>query len=79
MTFDISRTWCHNAGIREDGLDVGAGAVDVNPILTDQGGIGEKSRMAFDISKTWCLEAGIREDGLDVGAGVIAADPVLTH
>ena len=31
MTFDISKTWCRNAGAREDGLDIGAGVIATKP------------------------------------------------
>jgi len=50
MTFDISKTWCRNAGAREDGLDFGAGVIAADPIFTHEGGADESpeaSRLAL--------------------------------
>lgn len=50
MTFDISKTWCRNAGAREDGFDIGAGVIAADPIFTHEGGADESpeaSRLAL--------------------------------
>ena len=36
MTFDINKTWCLNAGAREDGLDIGAGVIAADPVFTHE-------------------------------------------
>ena len=50
MTFNIDKTWCRNAGAREDGLDIGAGVIAADPMFTHEGSTDdnpEASRLAL--------------------------------
>ena len=41
MTFDISKAWCLNASEQEEGLDIGAGLIAIDPIFSHEGNVDE--------------------------------------
>ena len=46
MTFEISKKWCRNAAIREDGFDIGAGVIAADPVFAPDSGTGESPELS---------------------------------
>lgn len=50
MTFEISKAWCQSAGANENGLDIAAGVIAIDPAFHQDGGADESpeaSRLAL--------------------------------
>ena len=67
MTFDIGKTWCLNAGAREDGLDIGAGVIAADPIFTYEGS-GNDSLEASRFALGRFINLMRRKQGLSIEA-----------
>ena len=73
MTFDISKTWCRNAGAREDGLDIGAGVIATDPVFTHEGRADESSE-ASRLALGRFINLMRRSQGLSIEALAEKAD-----
>ena len=73
MTFDISKTWCRNAGAREDGLDIGAGVIAADPMFAPEGGTDE-SPEASRLALGRFINLMRRDQGLSIEALANKAD-----
>lgn len=73
MTFDISKTWCRNAGTREDGLDIGAGVIAADPMFTQEGGADESSEASL-LALGRFINLMRRDQGLSIEALAEKAD-----
>lgn len=73
MTFDINKTWCQNAGTRENGLDIGAGVIAADPMFTHESGADE-SPEASRLALGRFINLMRRDQGLSIEALAQKAD-----
>lgn len=73
MTFEINKTWCRNAGAREDSFNIGAGVIAADPMFTHEGGTDE-SPEASRLALGRFINLMRRDQGLSIEALAEIAD-----